>query len=290
MILGNELEAQVYEADHIAEVLEAIRTHFPDYFRKFIEQPLTPRFEKAIHKYEKEQVRYRKYMDLEALSEFEHDPGAFKSETAKHCPIIQNCLNSQEEVMESYKRSFGHTTGRLLLTPVRNIAEFGRDYVLAFIDELHEAATSPSDLGLEPLNDPKYGLNNVIGYGIQSSMLYGQYPREFAHRSQNAVWALYFLSDRKDFGLMDGSEFMMVQAEQGTCEQNYFYPAHLFGFYALQTYLLLKDACREIDVRLQNRYRYIYLSEFCNHVTDVHRADINVFKRSSNYVESQPWF
>lgn len=290
MILGNELEAQVYEENHITKVLEAIREHFPVYFRTFVEQPLTTRFEKAIQKYEKEQIRYRKYMDLEALAEFEHDPAAFKSETRKHCPIIQNCLNSQEEVMESYKRAFGHTTGRLLLTPVRNIAEFGRDYVLAFKDHQHEATTSPSDLGLEALNDQKYGLNNVIGYGIQSSMLYGQYPREFAHRSQNAVWALYFLSGCQDFGLIDGSEFMMVQAEYGTCEQNYFYPAHLFSFYALQTYLLLKDACREIDVRLQNRYRYIYLSEFCNHVADIHRADINIFKRSSSYVESQPWF
>lgn len=290
MILGNELEPQVNEADHIAEVVSAIREHFPVYFRTFIEQPLTPRFEKAIHKYEKEQVRYCKYMDLEALAEFEHDPAAFKSETAKHCPIIQNCLNSQEEVMHGYQLAFGRTNGRALLTPVRNIAEFGRDYVLAFKDKQHELATSPGDLGLEPLNDQKYGLNNVIGYGIQSSMLYGQYPREFANRSQNAMWALYFLSGGKDFGLMDGSEFMMVQPKLGTCEQNYFYPAHLFSFYALQTWLLLKDACREIDVRLQNRYRYIYLSEFCNHVADVHRADVNVFKQSSSYVESQPWF
>lgn len=290
MILGNELEAQVYEVEHIEQVLAEISAQFPAYFTGFAEDSLPPRFEKAIRKYEKEQVRYQNYMDLEALAEFEHDPGAFKSETARHCPIIQNCLNSQEEVMHGYQMAFGRTTGRALLTPVRNIAKFGRDYVLAFKDHLHEAAASPADLDLAPLNESEYGLNNVIGYGIQSSMLYGQYPREFAHRSQNAVWALYFLSGRKDFGLTDGSEFMMVQADHGTCEQNYFYPADLFGYYALQTYLLVKKACAELDIRLQNRYRYIYLSEFCDHVADTHRADINVFKRSSSYVESQPWF
>lgn len=290
MVRGNDLETQVYEADHIDNVLGAIRANFGDYFSSFSAQPLPPRFEKAIRQYEKEQIRYGHYMDLAALAEFEHDPGAFKSQTARHCPIIQHCLNSQDEVMESYKRAFGRTTGQLLLTPVRNIAEFGRDYALAFKDLQHEAAQSPGDLGLDPLHDPKYGLNNVIGYGIQSSMLYGQYPREFAHRSQNAVWALYFLSGRHDFGLIDGSEFMMVQADQGTCEQNYFYPADLFGFYALQSYLLLKDACGRQGLPLQNRYRYIYLSEFCDHVADTHRADIHVFKRSSSYVESQPWF
>lgn len=290
MILGNELEPQVYEAEHIEQVLEEMHSQFPAYFKSFAAQPLPPRFERAIQKYEREQIRYQNYMNLEALDEFADDPGAFKSETAKHCPIIQNCLNSQEAVMETYQRAFGRTTGRLLLTPVRSIAEFGRDYVLAFKDSQHESATSPGDLRLELLNDPMYSLNNVIGYGIQSSMLYGQYPREFAHRSQNAVWALYFLSGRKEFGLTDGSEFMMVQAERGTCEQNYFYPAHLFGFYALKTYLQLKDACARIDVRFQNRYRYIYLSEFCDHVADAHREDINIFKRSSDYVESQPWF
>ncbi len=290
MILGNELEAQAHAPEHIAQVVTEIRVNFPHYFTSFAAEPLEPRFDKAIRRYEKEQIRYRAYMDLEALTEYAEDPGAFKSETAKHCPIIQHCLNSQDDVMNGYKEDFGRTTGRALLPPVCNIAHFGRDYVLAFKDSQHEAAASPGDLVLDPLNDVQYGLNRVIGFGIQSSMLYGQYPREFAHRSQSAVWSLYFLSGRKEFGLTDGSEFMMVQPKLGTCEQNYFYPAQLFGFYALQVYRLLKAACAEINVTLHNRYRYIYLSEFCDHVAGVHRADINIFKRSSSYVESQPWF
>ena len=290
MILGNELEAQVYEAEHIEQVMAEIRSSFPRYFDAFSSELLELRFDKAVRRYEKEQARYRAYMDLDALAEFAVDPGAFKSETAKHCPIIQHCLNSQDKVMNGYKEAFGRATGRSLLPPVRHIAQFGRDYSLAFKDNQHEATTSPSDLGLDPLNAPQYGLNSVIGYGIQSAMLYGQYPREFAHRSQNAVWGLYFLSGRQAFGLEDGSEFMMVQPQRGTCEQNYFYPAQLFGFYALKVYLLLKDACARVDMTLRNRYRYIYFSEFCDHVADTHRADINVFKRSSSYVESQPWF
>ena len=290
MILGNELEVQAYEMQHIAQVVAEIRGNFPHYFTPFATDSLELQFDKAIQRYEKEQNRYRAYMDLEALAEYADDPGAFKSETAKHCPIIQHCLNSQDEVMNGYKEAFGRTTGRALLPPVRNIAQFGRDYALAFKDSHHEAAAAPTDLALAPLNETQYGLNSVIGYGIQSAMLYGQFPREFAHRSQSAVWALFFLSGHKDFGLIDGSEFMMVQPKLGTCEQNYFYPAQLFGFYALQVYLLLKDACARIALTLQNRYRYIYLSEFCDHVADTHRADINVFKRSSSYVESQPWF
>ena len=130
----------------------------------------------------------------------------------------------------------------------------------------------------------------MIGYGVQSNLLYGIYAREFAYRSQNAVWSFYFLSGRRDFDLQDGSEFLMVQPDEGICEQNYYYPADLFGFYALQVYKMAKKGCRDRGLTVQNRFRYIYLNVFCDHVADTHRNDINTYRRSSEYVESQPWF
>lgn len=224
------------------------------------------------------------------MDEFEYDPGAFKTHTRKQCPIIHRCLWSQAEEMRQYKRDFNRTTGRELLDTVRSIADFGISYAEDFDDEEHENAATYSDLGLEPLKESQYYCPGVIGYGIQSSLLYGVDARNFAHRSQNAVWSLYFLSGRGDFGLTDGSEFLMVQPDYGTCEQNYFYPPKLFGFYALRVYLLLKSACDDLGMTFHNRYRYVYLSKFCDHVANTHRDDINAYRWSSEDVESRPWF
>ncbi len=290
MIRGKELEKQAYELAHVQQVLAEIEGNFPHYFNSFIQQPLEPEFEVSIREYEKEQDVYRDYLHLDALEEFQDDPNAFKQHTRKRCPIIRRCLMSHDEAMKAYKRSFQTVTGRQLLDPIRLIANFGKDYVTGFDNKVHEASVTFQDLGLEILNEAAYGCIGVVGYGIQSSLLYGIYPGAFAHRSQNAVWSLYFLSGRKDFGLEDGSEFLMVQANQGTCEQNYFYPAELFGFYSLKVYLLLKSACVDKGVLLNDTYRYVYLSKFCDHVGEVHRNDINVYKWSSEHVESRPWF
>lgn len=290
MFRGEKLEEQVYEPEHIQQVLAEIERNFPGYFKSFAQRPLETVFDAHIEGYKKEQDAYREYLDIEALEEFEYDPNAFKTHTRKRCPIIRRCLMSQDEVMKAYKRHFRAVTGRQLLNPVRNIAEFGISYVADFDDEDHETSATCSDLGLEILNEEEYHLIGVIGYGIQSSLLYGSYPRNFAHRSQNSVWSLYFLSGHQDFGLVDGSEFLMVHADEGTCEQNYFYPAELFGFYALKVYLMLKSACEKLGITLENHYRYIYLSRFCDHVADRHREDINAFKWSSEHVENQPWF
>lgn len=290
MIRGNELEEKVFKQEHIEQVLAEIARNFPLYFESFAEQPVELVFRDRIEEYTKEQVKYRDYLDLEALEEFEYDPNAFKSHTRKNCPIILRCLMSQDDVMKAYKRSFGIVTGRDLLDAVRNIAEFGAAYAASFVDEAHEDVAFHHEMGLEPLNDEQYGTAGVIGYGVQSSLLFGLYPREFTHRSQNAVWTLYFLSGRKDFGLQDGSEFLMVHEKEGTCEQNYFYPAELFGFYSLNLYLMLESACDEIGTHFNDEYRYIYLSLFSDHVASIHRDDINTYTRSSTYVESQPWF
>jgi hypothetical protein len=289
MISGGELEERVYESEHIHQVLAEIERNFPDYFKSFAERPVGPAFDVHIEGYEKEREAYREYMNLRALDEFEYDPGAFKAHTRKRCPIIRNCLWAQTEEMKQYKIDFNRATGRELLDTVRSIAEFGVSYVKDFDDEQHENAAHYGELGLEPLKENQYYCRGVIGYGIQSSLLYGLYVRNFAHRSQNAVWSLYFLSGRKDFGLADGSEFLMVQPSHGTCEQNYFYPPELFGFYALWIYLLLESACSDSGVTFHDRYRYVYLSRFFNHVANEHRDDINTYRWSSEYVEARPW-
>jgi hypothetical protein len=286
MLRGHELDNRVYDETHIAEVLTEIRLTFPTYFLSFCQLPLRKQFQDAIGDYEAEQLKYSSYLDPEALDEFEDNPNSFKGETKKNCPIIRRCLNSKEEYMKAYQRSFSEVKGRDLLNAARKIAEFGRAYVSDFDHERHENARSFAELGIAPLDQPEYGCPGVIGYGIQSALLYGQYPHAFAHRSQNAVWSLYFLTSRKSFGLKDDSEFMMVQPEYNTCDQNYFYPADLFGFYALRLFLMLKAAFSGTGLDLEKSFRYIYLSSFCDHVAEQHKDDIAVFKWSSDRGET----
>lgn len=290
MIRGNELEDKVFENDHINTVLNEMGKGFARYFQTFKLEPINRLFQEYILKHQSELSAYEEYLNIDILNEFEYDPNAFKGHTKSRCPIIQRCLWSQDEVMKVYKRSFNESSGRELLDAVKKISQFGKKYVDEFDDELHEDAAYPPDLKLEMLNEPEYGSHGVIGYGIQSTLLHGLYPREFAHRSQNSVWSLYFLSNRKDFGLEDGSEFLMIQVEKNTIEQNFHYPAQLFGFYQLQVYLMLKYACEDLNITFDNTYRYIYLDAFNDHVAEQHRNDINTYRRSSEDVEAQPWF
>lgn len=282
---GNPLEEAVHNPEHINLVLAEIEETFPKYFSDFQAEQPKLLFAKAIANHESERQKYLDYMDLDALREYDDDPAVFKRATKTKCPIILRCLMSQDEVMKQYKRAFNEITGRQLLDGVRKISEFAQDYVTSFDEIGHERIQSYADLKLDLLNEPEYGCPGVIGYGVQSSLLYGQYPHAFAHRSQNAVWALYFITNRKDFGLQDASEFLMVQPKYNTCEQNYFFPADLFGFYALKLYLMLKKACKEIRIDFSAENRYIYLSAFTDFITDVHRNDINVYTRSSDNVE-----
>lgn len=290
MIIGKDLEKQVYEPNHIAQVLAEIEKNFPAYFEVFkAKQPIQSLMDVAIKDHQKNRVRYDEYLDYPTLLDYEDDPNAFKKITRNKCVIIHSCLMSTEEVMKRYKISFNNVSGRELLNTMRNLAMFGLNYAADFDDDAHERVETYSQLGLEALQEEKYYCPGVVGYGIQSALLFGRYASAFAYRAQDAVWALYFLSSRLDFGLEGGSEFLMVKSEMGTCEQNYTYPPELFGFYALKVYLLLKEACADIGITLYPNYRYIYLSQFLYSVANDHRNDINCLKWSSENVENH-WF
>lgn len=289
MIRGKELEEQVYDPEHIRQVQAEIERNFPDYFESFAQRPIMQSFHNRIKGHREEQKKYEACLDLEAMDEYEYDPDAFKAFAKQKCPVIHNALMAQAEAMQKYQSDFNKASGRELLDTMRHIAEFGRDYVAAFDDEAHEEAATYADLGLGRLNEPELSLTGVVGYGIQSSLLYSLYPGQFASRLQSALWSLFFLSGRETFGLEDGSEFQIWHLDEGTCAHNYFYPADLFGFYCLYVFLLLRSACEEIGIDLENQYRYIYLSEFFHFIADKHREDINVLTNSSETVESR-WY
>lgn len=279
------LDERGYEPAHIQEVLAEIEQNFAKYFASFWKKPKKRQRSliEAIEGFEKEQQQYEDFFDLDGLEEYDDDPSAFKGDIKKYCPIIRRCINSREEAMKKYKISFNNSTGQALLETTVNIIQFGREYMKSFDDELHEIAENVADLAVTELLEEEYIAYGVIGGGIKSHFLFCLYPHAFPNRSQNSIWALYFLTGKKNFGFEDESEFLIIDRNSCVTQQNYHYPYDLFCFYALKIFLMLKEACAQKGYSLTNRYRYIYLDEFFDHIANIHQDDIGLLKRSDEY-------
>jgi hypothetical protein len=276
MIRGkSELEKSVYQPEHLEQVVADLRRTFPAYFALYAPErkALLDRTKQVIKEFEKERPAYVELLDREVLAEYAYDPNAFKPDLQTKCPIIRRCLNSQAEVMDNYRRAFYATAGNKMLEVTTRIIEFGQEFAKTFNAAQHFAATAPEALGLSALDDDEYTAYGMIGGGIRSHFLYQLYPHIFANRSQNAIWALYFLTEHKDYGLKDGSEFLMIE-ETGT-QQNYFFPYDLFVFYSNQIYRELDRAATSAPCYLDPKYRYVYLNDFFDHVAELHRSDIS---------------
>lgn len=282
-----DLGERAYEPDHIQTVLAELGKNFPKYFQSFCPSAAaaSKAFATAIKDWEKDAPHYEDFLDLDSLEEYQDDPNSFKNALKKECPIIRRCMNSSANEMKKYKKSFNLSTGKDLLATTTNIVQFGTDHIASFDHKKHEKASDVGSLGLTELLEEDYIAYGVIGGGIKSHLLHSRYPYAFPNRSQNALWALYFLTDKKEFGFEDGSEFLMIDTNEDrpTTQQNYHYPYDLFAFYALCMYKMLKEALEKKGVTLQDEWRYVYLDTFLNHVAEKHQDDINVLKGTGEY-------
>lgn len=305
-----ELGERAYEPGHMAMVLKEINSTFPNYFKSFsskgnqlvIDNPhftivekkdkksdiksiLTERFQQSIEEFEKEHQSYLNFFDLENLEEYEDDPNNFKKDFAKKAPIMKRCLNSEAKEMKRYKSEFNKKKGRELLNVTKNIIRFGHDYVESFDESSYENINDVNSLGLSELLNEKYTSYQVIGGGIKSNFLYSLFPHAFPYRSQNAIWAFWYLTNKLDFGFPDGSEFLMVDLSVGKIQQNYHYPYDLFSLYALKLLLSLKTACAREGITFKSQYRYVYLDTFLNHIVEENQGEIDDLKKTGDYEE-----
>ena len=120
-------------------------------------------------------------------------------------------------------------------------------------------------MGYFDLDEEKYTAYGVIGGGIRSHLIYKLYPKMYPNRSREAVWALWYLTDKKKFGCKEDSEFLMINVKESTTQQNYFYPYALFSFYALEIYRFLKKLILGQSVNISEKQRFInsLLELFC---------------------------
>jgi hypothetical protein len=293
MIYGNDLENICYEDTHIAEVTASIKSNFfslyIDYLdseagsaididklnehfgrtltiKKTIEKEgvIKSLYEKAITGYEKDREKYQCILDTESFETYDNNPAFFKDTILRNkCPIIHFTLaNMRDKKLDKYRIDFKKASPN--------------DYYSKFDESQYNAIKNLTSMGLLELQEEKYLVYGVIGGGIRSHFLYKLHPDVFPNRSREALWAFYFLTDKKSFSCKDGSEFCMINKKEGTTQQNYFYPYDLFSFYAYQVYLLIKEYCKHEQYVFPNKYRYVIVDDFLKYIHKKHAEDVSV--------------
>ncbi len=137
------------------------------------------------------------------------------------------------------------------------------------------------DLDYHELDGEECIAFGVIGGGIKSTFIYKLFPFMFPVRSREAVYALWYLSDKNKFGCKEDSEFLMIDLEKYTTQQNYYYPYGIFAYYALQIYNELKRLFAEHGADLPTEYRFIFVEDFLSFVARCHQKEIDILKRDN---------
>lgn len=302
-----------YDDEHTWAVAEAVEKNFEEYFERFVEtdgglllsdsefSELKKKFAfytnnnskdnnannfklliaEAYEEFEKDRQKYLNIFDDETLEEWEDDPATFKSKVLRQeCPIIHSTLyNKRAKELDKYRYEFSKADPEKLLATITNLYDFANEYMSDYYDEeAYDIVNVYSDLGLEKLDTEEYTVFGVIGGGIKSHLLYKFQPSAFPNRSRNAIWAFWYLTGKEKFDCEMDSEFIMIDVEKSTVQQNYFYPYELFSYYAHEVYLLLKEKAEEMGVYIDPRYKYVVVDRFLNYVAEEHSEEISLLK------------
>jgi hypothetical protein len=306
------VEKICHEQEHIDKVLKIIKDIFPKYFDKFITSEAGHKATEhdiqkisnslgietkivkkngdktenckniliqGLNDFNKDRKKYTDIFDKEALEEYKDDPAAFKSQTLRNeCPIIHFTLqNKRAKALDKYRRDFNMSNANELLSVVTNLYNFANNYISnVYNPNSYDNIMKYEDLFFSELDKESCTVYGVIGGGIKSHMLYKNYPSAFPNRSRAAIWALWYLTDKKLIDCEKDSEFLMIDIKENTTQQNYFYPYELFSFYAHQIYLLLKFEMGKLDVRIDPEFRYVAVDSFLDFVANDHSSEIEL--------------
>ncbi len=304
-----------YENEHVEKVLETIKTNFPKYFAEFISQEagsiasekdiqklaenwgiqnfkaknninISQNFKNIIREsledFKKDREKYFNIFNEEALEEYKDDPQYFKSTVLKNeCPIIHSTIhNKQAKELDKYRSAFSRSEPTELLKKVTNLNSFGKNYYRNIYDKnKYEDIKTYKELKISDLDTEDYIVYSVIGGGIKSHMLYKVYPAIFPNRSRAAVWALWYLTEKKKFNCKQDSEFLMIDIKKNITQQNYFYPYELFSFYAYKISKMLNQKAKENEVYIDPDNRYVIVDAFLSFVANQHEKEITFLRQ-----------
>jgi len=319
MYYPHSIEEICFDQTHIESVWDEMRPTILSYFQKYIEtegghstlegkiEMLALKFgatskpknkpkdskkvlerllAEAINAFENERQDYINILDSESLYEYSADVSAFKNTTLKnHVPIIRKTLqNVQAKELDKFRTVFGISHADNLFRVTSNIVNLANElnddwYSL----ENFDAVKNYTDLNYNQFDTEDYTVYGVIGGGIKSHFIYKLFPHMFSNRSREAVWGLYYLTNKKTFNCKENSEFLMINLTEGTTQQNYFYPYGLFAFYTIRIFNLLKELYLEQGITLPENYRFVPVDNFLSFVSRSHQAEIDSLKSKISF-------
>lgn len=316
----SSIEDMCYKQDHIDKVWKEIEQVIPTYFQQYIDtegghaiqdseaEKLAEKFgstskpksnpkdnkkildrllKEAVNDFEKERQVYQDILNLEALDEYKHDVNSFKNTVLKNqIPIIRKTLqNKMAKELDKFRVNFNKAQSGHLFNVTSNIIKLANEWRNEWYDAKEfEQIDICDDLGYYDLDEPDYTAFGVIGGGIKSHFIFKLFPEMYPYRSREGVWALYYLSNKKGFGCTQDSQFLMINIEEGTTQQNYFYPYGLFSFYALRIFNKLKQLYAVNGISLPIEYRFVAVDAFLSFVARSHQDEIDILKQNSqNY-------
>lgn len=315
MYYPEKIEEISYQNEHIKKVLNEIDKNFHKYFKEYVEtekgnspneidvSALAEKFsvsgnikkkkvdrkanlnriiDEEIQHFEKDRKKYIELLDIETLKEYETDTSYFKDTILRnHCPIIQHTLqNIRAKELDKYRYEFNKSDPSELLDTIINITEFANKYKDNIVSKINfDNINSIDDLLISELEEENFIVYGVIGGGIKSHFLFKLYPTIFPYRSREAVWSLWYLTSKKKYDCKQDSEFLMINLNDSTTQQNYFYPYDLFGFYAVKILNKLNAEFKLIGANFYEDYRFVILDSFLSFVAQKHNNEISVLKR-----------
>ncbi|WDU78841.1 hypothetical protein [Lysinibacillus sp. G01H] len=240
----------------------------------------------AIKEFNKDVEEYEELFDLDTLEEYAEDSAGFKNDLKRDCSMIRKTLNSKDKSLDQFKIKFNVCNANYLLEVMTNIATYLNEY-----PEKWDGYDYNGDYKIENLIDDDlleqstldttgYGVDGVIGGGIKSYIAHKLLPQYFPHRSREAIWALWYLTDKKDFGCEQDSEFLMILTDKVVTQQNFYYPYQLFGIYSYLIYCLLLEKYNELGVHFSEKYRYVFVNDFLKFVAKCHEGEIAELTRN----------
>jgi hypothetical protein len=252
---------------------------------------LVQRFAKAISDYEKDAEKYRTFLNDSTLEECRDDPNSFKQLLSKDVPVIANALHQRSDTLREWQGHFRRARGRDLLEMFANMFDFISEWKVTHPTGSYGSYDAPEQFALDPLDtDETMKMENVIGMGIRSIVLFHLDPERFPSRNRTALYGLYFLSEKQHFSLPShSSEFLMIDdqhpASNGSfvMEYNYWYPYGIFSLYALRIFRWMQAKGDGLGISLKPAFRYVYVRDFLDDVCSHHTEDMKVMRAHDRF-------
>lgn len=317
MILSQSEEAGEYklvrELPHISSVQDAISQNVDAYFDRWVDglgaqgmatslstafsvtfdkkvirgRSLRSRLDTALAAYETQAASYRTFFDSEALDEYRggHE-AAFKNDLLREVPIIRGTWNSPSPELNDWKIKFRQKDAKELLTMFENLVDFAGEWRTGRGAAALEVARSPDEVGFDKVDDdPTLYIIGVVGVGIKSAILHHLDPACFPRRDRNAMYALLFLTGKRDLGMPTRtSEFVMTvdkkiggweAAERNhRMEHNFWYPYGVFTLHCMHVLRRIGQRSAELGVTIEASHRFVVLAAFLDGVRDLHKLDV----------------